>query len=179
LRHIPNILSFARLALAPYVFLLQTQRNYKRVLWLFAILGVTDLVDGFLARKFKATSRLGAYVDPLADKLLQSGMFVVLAVTGVIEKWLAVAVLGRDVLILAVAGALYLWTRRRSFPPSPWGKISTFVQIVFVMVAVGELAGIVSSTPVILLKWAVVGLVLVSLVDYAKVFRGRPIAGQD
>ncbi len=174
MRHIPNILSFARLALAPYVFVLQTHRQYTRVLWLFAILGITDVIDGFLARKFKATSRLGAYIDPLADKLLQSGMFVVLAVTGVIEKWLAVVVLGRDVLILSVAGALYLWTKRRTFPPSPWGKISTFVQIVFVMFAVGELAGIVNSTPVMLLKWLVVVLVVVSTLDYAKIFRTQP-----
>ena len=161
--------------MAPYVFLLQTHRSYTRVLWLFAILSITDVIDGFLARKLKATSRIGAYVDPLADKLLQSGMFVVLAVTGVIEKWLAVVVLGRDVLILAVAGALYLRTKRRNFPPSPWGKISTFVQILFVMFAVGQLAGIVGSTPVTLLKWLVVVLVLVSLTDYAKIFRA-PLA---
>ena len=167
MRHIPNLLSLARLALAPYVFALQMQRRYTVVLWWFAILGITDAVDGFIARKFQATSRLGAYIDPLADKLLLSGMFVVLAYTGAIETWLAVIVLGRDVLILAVAGILYLTGKRRNFPPSPWGKISTLVQILLVMFSVGHLAGIVSLPPVSVLKWAVVGLVAISLLDYA------------
>jgi len=168
LKNLPNLLSCARLALAPYVFVLQLRHRYTAVLWMFALLGITDIIDGFLARKLNATSRIGAYIDPLADKLLLSGMFLVLAFTGTIEKWLAAVVLGRDVLILLVAGALYLFTKRRNFPPSPWGKISTFVQILFVMFAIGELAGIVGHTPVTGLKWLTVGLAVVSLVDYGR-----------
>ena len=168
MKHLPNLLSLARIALAPYVFILQWHHRYAAVLWMFAILGITDVVDGYLARRFNATSRIGAYIDPVADKLLLSGMFLVLAYTGVIETWLAVVVLGRDVLILLAAAALYLFTKRRNFPPSPWGKISTFVQILFVMFAIGHLAGIVTITPVTFLKWCAVGMVLASLADYGR-----------
>ena len=147
--------------------MLQWRHQYTAVLWMFAFLGITDVIDGYLARKLKATSRIGAYIDPLADKLLLSGMFVVLAATGAIETWLAVAVLGRDVLILVAAGTLFFATGRRNFPPSPWGKLSTFVQILFVMFAVGELAGIVGATIVAILKWAAASLIAISLIDYA------------
>lgn len=167
------MLSFARIALAPYVFVLEWRHQYTAVLWMFAILGVTDVADGFIARKLKATSRMGAYIDPVADKILVSGMFVLLAYTGVIETWLAVVVLGRDVLILLAAGALYLFTKRRNFPPSPWGKISTFVQILFVMFAIGHLAHIVTLTPVTILKWTAVVLVSVSLGDYGRRMLGH------
>lgn len=168
MKNLPNVLSFARIALAPYVFVLEWRHQYTAVLWMFAILGVTDVADGFIARKLKVTSRMGAYIDPVADKILLSGMFVLLAYTGVIETWLAVVVLGRDVLILLIAAALYLFTKRRNFPPSPWGKISTFVQILFVMFAIGHLAQIVRLTPVTILKWMVVTLVGISLLDYGR-----------
>ena len=61
----------------------------------FIVIAVTDVVDGFLARRFNASSRLGAYLDPIADKVLLSGTFLVLALTGAMEGWLAVVVLGR------------------------------------------------------------------------------------
>ena len=156
------------MALAPYLFLLMFRHQYRTIIPLFILIGVTDVADGFLARHFDASSRLGAYLDPLADKILLSGTFLVLALTGAIETWLAAVVLGRDVLILAAAGMLYLATARRNFPPSPWGKISTFVQIVFLCFQIGYLAGIPVSTAVITLKWLTVALAIASLADYAR-----------
>ena len=102
------------------------------------------------------SSRLGAYLDPIADKVLLSGTFLVLALTGAIEPWLAAVVLGRDLIILAAAGVLYLATARRNFPPSPWGKISTFVQIVFLCFQIGYLSGIAVAPAVTALKWLTV-----------------------
>ena len=131
------------------------------------MIAVTDVVDGFLARHFHASSRLGAYLDPIADKVLLSGTFLVLALTGAMETWLAVIVLGRDVVILAAAGVLYLATGRRNFPPSPWGKLSTFVQILFLCFQIGYLSGIAVAPAVTALKWLTVALVVVSLGDYA------------
>jgi cardiolipin synthase len=91
----------------------------------------------------------------------------VLALTGAMETWLAVIVLGRDVVILAAAGVLYLATGRRNFPPSPWGKLSTFVQILFLCFQIGYLSGIAVAPAVTALKWLTVALVVVSLGDYA------------
>jgi cardiolipin synthase len=164
LKHVPNLLSLARLALAPYVFVLLVRREYRTVLVLFAIAGLTDFLDGLAARKFGSISRLGAILDPVADKVLLSGTFLTLALTGAIEAWVAAVVLGRDVLILAAAGVLYLAKSRRSFPPSIWGKISTVVQIAFVLAIVGQVGGAIF----IALKWATVVLALVSGADYAR-----------
>ena len=122
MKHLPNLLTAARLALTPYLFWLMVRHEYRTIIPWFIVIGVTDVVDGFLARRFDASSRLGAYLDPIADKVLLSGTFLVLALTGAMEGWLAVVVLGRDVLILAAAGVLYLSTGRRNFPPSPWGS---------------------------------------------------------
>ena len=164
MKHIPNLLSLARLALAPYVFVLLVRREYRTVLVLFAIAGLTDFLDGLAARKFGSTSRLGAGLDPVADKVLLSGTFLTLALTGAIETWVAAVVLGRDVLILVAAVVLYLAKSRRSFPPSIWGKISTLVQIAFVLVIVGQVGGAIF----IALKWTTVALAVVSGADYAR-----------
>jgi cardiolipin synthase len=167
-KHVPNLVTAARLALAPYLFLLMFQHRYRTIIPLFIIIGITDVVDGFLARRFHASSRLGAYLDPIADKVLLSGTFLVLALTGAIEWWLAAVVLGRDLLILAAAGVLYLATARRNFRPSPWGKISTFVQIVFLCFQIGYLSGIAVAPAVTALKWLTVALAVASLADYAR-----------
>ncbi len=144
------------------------RHQYRTIIPLFIIIGITDVVDGFVARRFGASSRLGAYLDPIADKVLLSGTFLVLALTGAIEWWLAAVVLGRDFIILAAAGILYLATARRNFPPSPWGKISTFVQIVFLSFQIGLLAGIAVAPAVIAFKWLTVALAVASLADYAR-----------
>ena len=144
------------------------RHEYRTIIPWFIVIGVTDVVDGFLARRYQASSRLGAYLDPIADKVLLSGTFLVLALTGAMETWLAVVVLGRDVLILAAAGVLYLATGRRNFPPSPWGKLSTFVQILFLCFQIGYLSGIAVAPAVTALKWLTVVLVVVSLSDYAR-----------
>jgi cardiolipin synthase len=163
-KHLPNLLSVSRLALAPYVFVLLARREYHTALVLFALAGLTDFLDGLAARKLHSTSRLGAALDPIADKVLLSGAFLTLALTGAIETWVAVVVLVRDVLILAVAGILYLAKSRRSFPPSLWGKISTVVQIAFVLAIVGQVGGPIF----IALKWATVALAVVSGADYLR-----------
>ncbi len=168
MRHIPNLLSFARLALAPYVFILIWRHDYRGLLWPFVLACMTDALDGYLARRWNVSSRLGAYLDPLADKILLNGTFVVLALTGAVETWLALVVLGRDLLIAAGAGVLYLMTSRKEFPPSLWGKISTAVQALFVIVALGSLAGIPISSAIPALKWATAAAAAVSLADYSR-----------
>ncbi len=167
-KQLPNLLTIARLALTPYLFLLMWRHDYRGLLWPFALVGVTDVLDGFLARRLHASSRLGAILDPIADKLLLSGTFLVLALTGAIEVWIAAVVLGRDVLILGGAGALALARPGSQFPPSPWGKLSTFVQVLYIMFAMGALTGIHVKPAVVALKWAVAALAAITLMDYAR-----------
>jgi cardiolipin synthase len=161
--HLPNLLSFARLVLAPYIFLLLWQHNYRNALVLFTIAGVTDALDGFFARRFGAASRLGAYLDPVADKILLSGTILVLSLTDAIEGWVAAVVIARDVLILLFA--CVLWNRaRQNFAPSAWGKASTIVQIAFVLAVVAGLG----NSFVVVLKALTVALTAWSGIDYAK-----------
>ena len=99
---------------------------------LFLLAGFTDLADGYLARRFGWGSQLGSYLDPIADKLMMSSLFVVLAYSGIIPWWLVGIVLGRDLAILLGGLILMHFTRLRVFPPTVAGKLSTFVQIVTV-----------------------------------------------
>jgi len=144
------------------------RHSWVTVIVVFAIIGITDAVDGFIARRYQATSRLGAYLDPIADKVFLSGSFLVLALVGAIPAWLAIVVLGRDALILLAAGVLYLAKSRRNFPPSVWGKVSTLAQILFVCFRVGVLAGVRVAMVAQGLEWAVVILVFASFADYAR-----------
>ena len=138
MRRLPNLLSIARGALAPFIGAAILKDNYERALWLTFIAGWTDCLDGLLARRLHVESRFGAYADPVADKILLVTVFVCLGVTGAAPVWFVALVLGRDVLILAMAAAALLFTEVRKFPPSIWGKLSTVVQLV---TAVGMMTG--------------------------------------
>jgi len=166
-KHLPNLLTAARLALTPYLFLLIFHRQYRTIIPIFILISVTDVADGYLARRLHASSRLGSYLDPIADKILLSGTFLALALNGALESWVSAVVLDRVVLILATAAVLYLTTGRRNFPPSRWGKASTFVQILFLCFQIGLLAGISVAAAVSALKWLTLGLTIASLADYA------------
>lgn len=173
MKQLPNLLSFARIALAPYIFLLLWRREYGAVLLLFGVAGITDFLDGFLARRWQGHSRLGAYLDPVADKILLSGSFLVLALSSAISTWVAALVIGRDLAILLFSGGVMLFSRApRELPPSFWGKASTTAQILFVLAVVAELAGFMDGfavlvhSVVVILQWIVVALTVWSGLDY-------------
>jgi cardiolipin synthase len=134
----------------------------------FAIAGVTDVLDGFLARRLKAGSRMGALLDPIADKVLLSGSFLTLGLKGIIPLWLTAFVLGRDLMIVGFAVAALARKTRRAFPPSVWGKASTGAQIAYVLFAVGHQAGLAPLTVVLILGWITFGLTVWSGIDYAR-----------
>lgn len=119
-------------------------------LFVFIVAGVSDGVDGYLARRFKQESELGTIIDPIADKLLMTTAFVVLSLPNVMEPvrhlpipfWVTAAVIGRDILILTVAGAINVMTGFKGFKPSWLGKLSTFVQVVAVtLILIASVSG--------------------------------------
>jgi CDP-diacylglycerol--glycerol-3-phosphate 3-phosphatidyltransferase len=168
LKHFPNFLSLVRLLAAPYLFWLLWEREWGAAILVMVLAAITDGLDGFLARRWKTSSRVGEMLDPIADKILLSGSFLTLALNGSIAPWLAVLVLGRDALILLVAaGALLLSNTIRRFPPSIWGKASTVAQIAFIVAWVGHGAGWAPAVLVELGKWIVAALTLWSGIDYA------------
>jgi cardiolipin synthase len=134
----PNLLTLARLLAAPLVAACILGEALGPALALLAVAGFTDLLDGWLARRFGWSTRLGAYLDPIADKALLLTVYVSLGMAGLIPPWLVIVVVGRDLLILAVAAAALLGTQYRGFEPSVWGKLSTLVQILTGVVVLGS-----------------------------------------
>ena len=128
-RNLPNLLSTLRLILVPFVAHSILSADFHRAAVLIFVAGCTDALDGHLARHFRWTSRIGAYLDPVADKLLLITTFVALGVQGAVPAWLVWLILGRDALILTMVAIALLFTSVRSFPPSVWGKLSTIVQV--------------------------------------------------
>jgi len=128
--NLPNLLTFLRLLLAPWVIQSILSGRHVLALALFAIAALTDLLDGAAARHLGLSTQTGAYLDPIADKILMSGVFLALAAARTVPWWLVALIFGRDLYILAAVGVAMLFTTLRKFPPSLWGKVSTFVQIV-------------------------------------------------
>jgi len=129
LRTAPNLLTLLRICLAPFLVAAILEAHYELSFGLFLAAGLTDALDGTLARVLKQRSMLGEYLDPVADKLLLSTLFLVLTHLGLIPTRVTVLVFGRDLGILVVAAILYAATGRREFLPSLLGKANTLVQV--------------------------------------------------
>jgi cardiolipin synthase len=127
--NLANLFTLLRLILVPYVIGAILDGRHSRALELFVVAAITDGIDGVLARTYGMATRAGAYLDPIADKCLLSGIFLALGATGRAPWWLVGVVIGRDIYILLAVVSVMALTKVRSFPPSRWGKISTFVQI--------------------------------------------------
>lgn len=133
---VPNQITLLRLGFLPFFLILISYDQFKWALLILVIAGLSDGIDGVLARKLNQKSALGAYLDPIADKLLLSSSFVVLAMAKKVAWWLTIMVLSRDILLLVVAAVIILISGYRPFPPSLYGKFTTFFQIVFVFAVV-------------------------------------------
>ena len=120
--------------------------EFHRALVLVFIAGATDAIDGYLARRFEWTTAIGAYLDPIADKLLLVSVYIMLGVDRAIPYWLVWLVLGRDVLILAMVGIAFAFTSIRRFPPSIWGKVSTIVQVLTALVVLADQGSVLATT---------------------------------
>ena len=127
--NLANFFTLLRLCLVPFIVLAILDRRAERAAILFVLAAVTDVLDGAAARRWKSATQTGAYLDPIADKCLLSGVFVALAAAQSVPWWFVIVVFGRDAYLLAAVGIMMAFTRVRKFPPSVWGKLSTFAQI--------------------------------------------------
>jgi cardiolipin synthase len=165
---VPNLFTLLRVAMTPYILLELARGRYMVAGWTFGAAAFTDTLDGFIARRFASQSRVGLYLDPIADKLLLSGIYLGLMLGHAIPAWIVVVVFARDFWILLLSGIALRFTEFRNLNPSVWGKASTFVQI---MTAVGIMAARAYRNAVFgqiadWLAWAVVALAVVSAADY-------------
>jgi len=136
-----NLLTFLRIGLIPFFAIALVYQHMGWALALFAIAGISDGIDGSLARMMKQESELGTVLDPIADKLLITTTFIMISLPSVmgtarhlpVPFWVTATVIGRDVAIVCVAVSITLMTGFRGFKPSWLGKVSTFVQVIGVL----------------------------------------------
>ena len=152
---VPNLLSVLRMGLTPLFLISVVNAQPVAALSIFAVAGITDALDGYIARTYGQQSRLGAYLDPIADKLLLMSAYVVLAIPGLhhgapIPVWVTVLVLARDLLILTFALVFYLALGVSRFPPTMLSKLNTIVQVV---TAIGILASGVWQSIIPAAEW--------------------------
>lgn len=138
-RHIPNILTVARLLSVPVTVWLMLQGEMAAAFWMFVAAGITDGIDGAVARLCNAHSALGAALDPLADKVLLVSIYVVLGWLGDLPSWLVIMIVFRDLFIVGGALLMLFLSLYSRVDPLSIGKINTFLQIVLAGVVLAEL----------------------------------------
>ena len=176
LRAAPNLLTLLRICLAPFLVAAILENRFRVGFILFVVAGLTDALDGLLARALKQQTVLGQYLDPVADKLLLSTLFVVLLHEGLMPVRVTVLVFGRDVCILLVSAILYAAAGRRDFKPSFFGKANTLAQVLAVAVVI--LHQLTQAPWVIMLQafalWATMILTVASGLHYAWIAAHKP-----
>ncbi len=172
---VPNQITFLRLIFLPFFVICISYNRYDWALGVLIAAGVTDLLDGVLARRLNPKTELGAYLDPLADKMLLSSSFLLLALKQKVFWWLTILVLARDVLILVAAAAILLVIGYRPFPPSLYGKSTTLAQIIFIFLVVASAATNNRTLDILedVFVFVVAGLTIFSGVHYSFVIAKR------
>lgn len=164
---IPNLITLGRILLVPIVVWAIASGTMWIAFVLFLVAGVSDAVDGFLAKRFGMTTELGAYLDPLADKALIVSIYLALGVNGFIPRWLVIMVVSRDILI--VGGIMLSWVMGSPLKIKPLlvSKLNTVAQILFACVVLGSLGfDLQVDTLKLVLMGLVAALTLLSVAAY-------------
>jgi len=167
--NIPNLITLGRVILVPLVFWLLVSGETKAAFFAFVIAGISDGVDGFLAKRFGWTTELGAYLDPLADKLLIVSIFLALGVLGALPSWLVIAVVSRDILIVIAIVLSWLLDQPVRIRPLAVSKANTLAQLMLAAtVLADEGFGLGLAGPRLVLIWLTAALTVISLAAYLR-----------
>jgi cardiolipin synthase len=167
LRWLPNAISLFRIALVVPILLLIVEGRYEVALILFFVAGFSDGVDGYLAKRFDWHTRLGALLDPIADKLLVAGTFLILVYTDHVPVWLAAIVILRDVVIVGGAATYNFLVGPVEGEPTRISKLNTALELLFVLFVLSRAAfGWPADISITVLGAAVLVTVVISGVDY-------------
>lgn len=173
---IPNLICVVRIVLVWPIIMALIDSRYLLALGLILLAGISDGLDGFLAKRFSWQSRLGGLLDPLADKLLLVSVFVALSMTGLVPVWLTVVVIVRDLVIVS-GGVVYQWLVEPVQPePSVASKINTGIQLLYVLAVIGNrMAGLPPAEFLIIAGAGVFVTSTVSGLDYVVRWSGRAL----
>lgn len=164
---IPNLITLGRILLVPVVVWAIASGAMLAAFALFVAAGVSDAVDGFIAKRFRMTTELGAYLDPLADKALIVSIYVTLGIYGEIPRWLVILVVSRDIMIVGAVMLSWLLGNPLKVRPLLVSKLNTTAQILFACVVLGSLGfGIEADTVKAVLMGLVAALTLLSVGAY-------------
>ena len=165
--NIPNLITLGRILLVPIVVWAIASGTMWIAFVLFVGAGVSDAVDGFLAKRFNMTTVLGAYLDPLADKALIVSIYLTLGINGAIPRWLVILVVSRDILIIGGIMLSWLVGNPLKIKPLLVSKLNTVAQILFACVVLGSLGfDIQADTLKLVLMGLVAALTLLSVAAY-------------
>ena len=167
--NLPNFLSLLRIILVPVIVIFLIQGSYAKVLIVFVVAGLTDALDGALARLLNKQTKLGSFLDPLADKILLSTSFIALAIFSLIPSWLAVIVISRDFLILLGIMILSMMSVTYEIKPVFVSKVTTTLQIATVFFALllkTVTYDIISYNWIIVLSWLTASFTIISGLIY-------------
>jgi cardiolipin synthase len=167
--NIPNFITLGRIMSVPVIFWLLLTGQNKIAFFVFVAAGISDAVDGFLAKRYNWSTELGSYLDPLADKLLIVSIFIALGVRGELPLWLVIAVVSRDILIVAAVLLAWLLDQRVRIKPLAISKANTLAQIVLAATVLADEAFTLSlDTSRLVLVWITGALTLLSLAAYLR-----------
>ena len=164
---IPNLITLARILLVPVVIWAITSGEMRIAFLLFFAAGVSDAVDGFLAKRFGMATELGAYLDPLADKAMIVSIYVALGIAEAIPRWLVILVVSRDIMIVGAVMLSWLVDKPVALKPLLVSKLNTVAQIVLALVVLGALGfKFDGAAAIVLLTALVAALTLLSIAFY-------------
>ena len=165
---LPNLISLARLFAVPLMVWLIVAGEMTAAFWVFVAAGISDAVDGFIAKRFDAITTFGSYIDPLADKALLVSCFVALGIEGQIADWLVILVVFRDVVIIGGAILAVPLERPVIMRPLFISKLNTTTQIILVALVLAEIGvGVHEAKLIVLMQYIVAATTLASGIGYA------------
>ena len=167
--NLPNLITLARILSVPVVVWAIAANQMLLAFVLFLAAGVSDAVDGFLAKRFNMQSELGAYLDPLADKVLIVSIYIALGVTDAVPRWLVILVVSRDLMIVGAVMLSWLLDRPIAVKPLLVSKLNTVAQIVFAGLVLGSLGmGFEAGWLTVGMMALVASLTLLSVAAYVR-----------
>ncbi len=178
IRYLPNCISLLRILLAIPLAYLLLQQAYAVALWLLLVAGLSDALDGYLARRFQWFTPWGAILDPIGDKVLLATLYVVMAMQYLLPSWLALLVLARDVIIVGGAVTYFLLRGHYDVVPTKMSKLNTLCQILLPLLLIAQLSGGVGE--IIPFQWLILLVAtttLISGIDYVRIWSKRAFSG--
>ncbi|MDQ6956042.1 MAG: CDP-alcohol phosphatidyltransferase family protein [Mariprofundaceae bacterium] len=173
LLNVPNVLTLARIIMTPVIVYMVLSEQAWFALALMVVAGVTDMLDGAIARYFNLRTTVGAYLDPMADKIMLISLFVTLFIVGQVPLFVFLAIIFRDLIIVLGAITYEIVTHRLTMQPSFISKVTTFMQIVYVVLLLLNMAMVIPDMLLQISMWITFVLTCASGLHYLVSWTGK------